>query len=239
VSESWRARGTAGATYRVVPEIRTIKPAELYCGATSSTNAPCAPPARGAAINVTAHIARFPADVGVLTTGGGSTHFEGGRAMVFSPHDAPRYLIAHEFGHVLGFHDAYVRGYRDAGNDGFIVTELVVDNGDVMGNSRDGAIRASHFERLVAISQVPALMKAGLTALYERGDARQAVLRFQDVLARQPSHYGAGFQLAKALDALGQPAEAAVQWGKVLTAAQLIGDTATIRQVRGRLSGRP
>ena len=79
----------------------------------------------------------------------------------------------------------------------------------------------------------------GLAAFYERGDSREAVTRFQDVLRRQPTHYGAGFQLAKALDALGQPAEAAVQWAKVLAAAQSIGDTATIRQVQQRLAPRP
>jgi len=86
---------------------------------------------------------------------------------------------------------------------------------------------------------VPAIMQAGLTAMYERNDARAAVARFQDVLARQPFHYGARFQLAKALDAMGQRSEAAEQWTKVLAAAQLIGDSATIRQVQERLRPRP
>ena len=236
VSESWRAAGD-GVDYRVVAAIRMISPTALYCPAVALP--PCAPPERGSAINLSSHIARFPAGEAVLTTGAGSTHFQGGRAVVLSPHDAPRYLIAHEFGHLLGFRDAYLRGYRDAGFDGLIITELVVDNGDVMGNSRDGAVRAAHFEQLLLMKDVPALMQAGLAAFYERGDARQAVARFQQVLARQPFHYGAGFQLAKALDALGQPAEAATQWRKVLDAALLIGDTATMRQVRERLSPRP
>lgn len=236
VSERWQARGP-GMEYRVVAAIRVISPSMLYCPPAEAR--PCAPPERGAAINMAAHLARFPAGAAVLTTGAGSTHFEGGRAVVLSPHDAPRYLIAHEFGHLLGFRDAYIRGFRDAANDGLIVTELVVDNGDVMGNSRDGSVRATHFERLLTVKDVPALMQAGLTAFYERNDARLAVARFQEVLSRQPFHYGAGFQLAKALDAMGEGTEAAAQWGKVLSAAQLIGDSATIRQVKERLAPRP
>ncbi|HEX7937788.1 MAG TPA: hypothetical protein VF483_02280, partial [Gemmatimonadaceae bacterium] len=173
------------------------------------------------------------------TTGAQSTHFEGGRAIVVSPHEVQRYVIAHEFGHLIGFRDAYIRGYRDAAKDGFVITELVVDNTDVMGNSKDGAIRASHFERLLSAKDVPAIMQAGLSAMYERNDARLAASRFSDVLARQPYHYGARFQLAKALDAMAQPAEAAVQWTKVLAAAQLIGDSTTIRQVKERLAPRP
>ena len=82
-------------------------------------------------------------------------------------------------------------------------------------------------------------MQAGLTALYERNDARQAMVKFEDVLSRQPSHYGARFQLAKALDAMGQRSEAVTQWARVLAAAQLIGDSATIRQVKERLKARP
>ncbi len=237
VSERWRVRSANGGEYRVIPVMQMISPRTLYCG--EAPAAGCAAPLKGAAINVPAHLAKFPAGAAVLTTGAGSTHIAGGRAIVLSPHDAPRHMIAHEFGHVLGFQDAYVRGYRDAGNDGFVVTELVLDNADLMGSSGTGIVKASHFERLRSEQEVPLLMKAGLAALYERGDARDAVLRFQDVLRRQPAHYGAGFQLAKALDAMGRPSEAAAQWTKVLAAAELIGDSATVRQVRRRLAPRP
>jgi hypothetical protein len=192
----------------------------------------------GAAIDLRAHIARFPADVAVLTTGAGSTHFTAGRAIVLSPHDAPYSVVAHEFGHVLGFRDAYLRGYRDAGADGYVVTELVVDNGDIMGNSRAGTVRPQHFERLLYVHEAPALMQAALAALYERKDAHAAVEKFREVLQHQPFHYGATYQLAKALDQDGRPAEATVWWTKVLEAAQLIGDTTTARQARERLTVR-
>jgi hypothetical protein len=240
VSSSWQARSADGTTYRLVLAMQSISPQDLYCGKVAPAFATtCAPPTKGAAINMAEHLARFPAGAAILTTGALSSHFEGGRAIVLSPHDAPRHMLVHEFGHVLGFRDAYIRGYRDAGRDGFVVTELVVDNSDVMGNSKDGSVKASHFERLRFVAEVPAIMKLGLTAFYERGDTRAAVARFQDVLMRQPGHYGASFQLAKALDALGQAAEAAKQWAKVLKAAEAIGDTATMRQVRARLSTRP
>ena len=52
------------------------------------------------------------------------------------------------------------------------VTELVVDNSDLMGNARDGAVKPSHFERLMQVLYVPNVMKAGLDAYYVRGDAR-------------------------------------------------------------------
>jgi hypothetical protein len=175
----------------------------------------------------------------LLTTGAGSTHFTGGRAVVLSPHDAPRHLLVHEFGHVLGFRDAYLRGSRDAGNDGYIVTELVVDATDLMGNSRDGAVSARHFRRLLNAKEAPALMKLALAAFYERNNAREAVPLFRRVLDAQPNHYGAMFQIAKALDASGMQAEATSWWDKVLIEARLVGDSATVRTAAARASSVP
>jgi len=43
-------------------------------------------------------------------------------------------------------------------------------------------------------------MQAGLDALYKQGDPSEAATRFRQVLARNPDHYGATLQLAKALD---------------------------------------
>lgn len=237
VEDRWHARAR-GDEYRAVITIQMVTPAALYCGQAAAVPQPpgsCAPPARGAAINLQTHIARFPANVAILTTGAGSTHFTAGRAIILSPHDAPYSVVAHEFGHVLGFRDAYLRGYRDAGADGYVVTELVVDNGDIMGNSRAGSVRALHFEHMIDVKEAPALMQAALAAFYERNDAHSAVEKFREVLQRQPLHYGATYQLAKALDRDGRPAEAAVWWAKVLEAAELVGDTTTARQARERL----
>ena len=245
VEETWRSRAEGGeVAYAVRLDIRTIAPHALYSGAAVTTQPPrppkppsatCAPPARGAAIDLQAHIARFPPGVAVLTTGAGSTHVTAGRAIVVSPHDASRRMLAHEFGHLLGFRDAYLRGWRDAGADGYVVTELVVDQSDIMGNSKTGVVRASHFTRLLALKDVPALMQAGLDALYTRHDPAAAAARFRDVLARDPEHYGATVQLAKALDASGIGAEAAHWWTRVLTLAQEAGDSVTAATARKRL----
>src|SRR5262249_40704739 len=52
------------------------------------------------------------------------------------------------------------------------------------------------------------LMKSGLDALHTRNDPGSAAVQFRKVLALNPSHYGATFQLAAALDRLGKPEEA-------------------------------
>lgn len=78
-------------------------------------------------------------------------------------------------------------------------------------------------------------MDAGLTALYRAGDLREAVACFRLVLARKPAHYGATFQLAKALDVAGLTADATVQWRRMLTLASAARDSATLAAVLARL----
>ena len=62
-----------------------------------------------------AHIARFPRDGAVLTTGANLTHVTPGRCVVLGPQDIAPHVLAHELGHILGFKDMYFRGYRDLG----------------------------------------------------------------------------------------------------------------------------
>lgn len=83
-----------------------------------------------------------------------------------------------------------------------------------------------------------ALMKNGLDALYVKSDPEGAVKAFRKVLAKNPEHYGANFQLAMALDRAGKPAEALPQWEKSLAMAEAIKDETTADTVRKRL-GRP
>lgn len=231
VEKAWSSPDARSLSVRL--EIKTLTPIELYCG--RQPVAGCQPPARGTAIDLRAHIARFPGNVGVLTTGAGSTHFTAGRAIAFSPHDAPARMVIHEFGHLLGFRDAYLRGYRDMGADGYAITELVVDHSDIMGDYRTGAVLPSHVERLLRAKDVPALMRAGLDALYTRRALSDAAARFREVLDRDPAHYGATVQLAKSLDELGT-SEARVWWSRALALAREAGDSATIRQAQSRLS---
>lgn len=82
-----------------------------------------------------------------------------------------------------------------------------------------------------------ALMAEGIKAHYERQQPDQAAELFRRVLKEVPTHYGANFQLAKALDAAGKDKEAAPIWKWVFDAASKAGDSETRRAARIALSG--
>lgn len=84
-----------------------------------------------------------------------------------------------------------------------------------------------------------ALMNAGLEALHGRRDAAGAVPLFRQVLAHQPQHYGATYQLAVALDQLGQPEEARRIWADVLRLATAAADRETAAAATARLARAP
>ena len=225
--------------YRVLLTIRTIPPERLYCAPTDDQKRPaaaCAPPAKGEHINLEAHVARFPADGAVLTTGAESLKLTAGRAIVLGPHDVAPRTLAHEFGHVLGFPDAYLRGYKDLGADGFQVEEFVPNFEDIMSSPGAGSVLARHFRALITANEIQTLMQEGLDALYKRADPSDAAARFREVLARNPEHYGATLQLAKALDRAGKPEEALAVWRRMLAMAEAAGDAETIQTVRTRLA---
>jgi tetratricopeptide (TPR) repeat protein len=225
--------------YLVRLTIRTIPPERLYCAPTDDGKAPpaaCAPPAKGEHINLEAHVARFPADGAVLTTGAESLKMTAGRAIVLGPHDVAPRSLAHEFGHVLGFPDAYLRGYKDLGADGFQVEEFVPNFEDIMSSPGAGSVLARHFRALIIAKEIQTLMQEGLDALYKQANPSEAAARFRAVLARNPDHYGATLQLAKALDRAGKPDEALPVWRRMLGIAENAGDAETIQTVRTRLA---
>ena len=115
-----------------------------------------APPARGDKIDLKQHVLRFPAGYAIVTSGSGVTHYEraGGRAyVVFGAGETTDSVIAHEFGHILQLHDAYLRGYRDIGASGFEVLEVVPDITDLMSAPGAGRVKAHHFEILIKALQ--------------------------------------------------------------------------------------
>jgi hypothetical protein len=106
------------------------------------------PPQVGQAIDSYRHLDLFPPDGAILTTGAHTTHVYG-RAIILGPHDLTPRILAHEFGHILGFKDLYFRGYKDLGKNGFQVMEVVADARDIMGTPATGLVLRKHFDRLV------------------------------------------------------------------------------------------
>lgn len=88
-------------------------------------------------------------------------------------------------------------------------------------------------------AQAEVLMKSGLHALYEERDPAKASALFGQVLALNPRHYGATFQLAKALDQMGQREAARLVWQKVLALADGDHDIQTADLARKRLLENP
>ena len=105
-------------------------------------------PRQGDEINAHRHVALFPPDGAILTTGALTTHVYG-RAIILGPHDITRRVLAHEFGHILGFRDTYFRGYKDLGQNGFHIMEVVAEPNDIMGAPGTGLVLRNHFERIL------------------------------------------------------------------------------------------
>ncbi len=242
VESYWHVR-SGEDEYRVRLSVTTFLPKDLYCSnsplAPNRSEATCAQPAAGEHIDLVTHAARFPPDGAVLTTGAAALQLVGARALVLSPHSVAPRTLAHEFGHLLGFPDAYLRGYKDIGADGFQVLELVPDHADIMSSPGSGSVQARHFEGLIVAKAVHTAMQAGLDALYQRLDAAEAVMQFRKVLAMNAEHFGATLQLAKALDQTGRSDEAIVVWQRVLTLADAVQNGETSAMARQRLARRP
>jgi Tfp pilus assembly protein PilF len=81
-----------------------------------------------------------------------------------------------------------------------------------------------------------AMMQVGLGLLYAENDPGAAAAQFRKVLERNPTHYGATFQLATALDRGGDAAEARPLWETVLEMAEGYSDAETAATARARLA---
>lgn len=139
-------------TYKMKVDLRVLSPAKLYKGK---------PPVRGAHIDVSKHVELFPKDGGVITTGANSTFAIPGRYIALGPQEISKNVMAHEFGHILGFVDGYFRGYRERGTDGLEVLEVVPDPDDIMCTPGTGHVRKFHFEKLIEASKPAAAAAPG------------------------------------------------------------------------------
>ncbi len=79
-----------------------------------------------------------------------------GRYIALGPAGITRTTLAHEFGHILGFSDAYMRGFRDLGEDGYEILELVPNPDDIMAAPGIGRVQQRHFEALISVPGEPA-----------------------------------------------------------------------------------
>jgi hypothetical protein len=140
IEDTWRAE-EGGTQYLVELDLRKVPAAELYRGRTAPTN--------GEHIDIEKHVSRFPGDGGVLTTGAEFTHGSVGRYVALGPGDLAPKTLAHEFGHILGFNDGYIRGYSDLGDRGFEILELTAFFDDIMSAPREGHVQPTHFKLLL------------------------------------------------------------------------------------------
>jgi hypothetical protein len=105
-------------------------------------------PMIGERVDIRRHLRRFPSGAAILTTGAITTHVQD-YAIVLGPHAITPNVLAHEFGHILGFRDRYIRGYKDLGENGFQVMEVVADPNDIMAAPATGSVLRSHFETIL------------------------------------------------------------------------------------------
>src|SRR5262245_62078501 len=89
IEETWRAEEN-GVQYSVELELRKVAVSSLYNG----RNVPQA----GDHLNIDKHVARFPEDGGVLTTGAEFTYGSIGHYVALGPGDLAPRTLAHEFG---------------------------------------------------------------------------------------------------------------------------------------------
>ena len=149
VESEWR-RETPDGLFEVEIEWIEISAADLYSAQSDEVEPPPVP-RRGETIDIRRHAGRFPDDGGCLTTGARSIRVIGAGCVVLSPLDLAPRTMAHEFGHVLGFRDEYVRAARDLGEAGYEILEIVPRMTDIMGSPGYGSVQPYHFEALLEL----------------------------------------------------------------------------------------
>ena len=101
----------------------------------------------------------------------------------------------------------------------------------------DSATMRTALARLGApdTASAAAMMTLGVDLLYRQNNPAAAAEQFRKVLQKNPTHYGATYQLATALDKEGQNAPARQLWSKVLGMATMYKDERTAATARARL----
>jgi Tfp pilus assembly protein PilF len=81
-------------------------------------------------------------------------------------------------------------------------------------------------------------MTRGVDLIYRLNDPAGAAVLIREVVQRNPTHYGAHFQLATALERSGNAAESRQWWQKFERLAVAIGDSANLAVAREKLAAR-
>lgn len=120
---------------------QAIAPSTLYSGS---------PPAPGAKINEAEHRTLFTDCPLVLTTGAKDTHALVGDRVALGTRPINARVLAHEFGHLLGFGDSYLRAYEGNLDDpyGVVLIEWTGLSNDLMGRPGEGLVSPAMIEAL-------------------------------------------------------------------------------------------
>jgi len=143
VEREWNGSAAArAAKLRIVLSVTRLSPSALY---------PEGPPAPGASIDEAAHLKRFPPGALVLTTGAKSTHAVAARYIQLGTAAIGPRVLAHEFGHLLGFADAYLRGSEgsSAARWGYTLVEWSGLQDDLMGAPGSGRVSEAMITQLL------------------------------------------------------------------------------------------
>jgi hypothetical protein len=130
-------------SFSVAISFTQINPRDLYH--------PRPSPPVGAALDITGHLALFPKDTLVLTAAGESTHAFAGRSLILAAGSLSARILLHEFCHVLGFSDAYIRGFDGLSRDpgGVVFVEFTGLYADIMGFPGGGEISDEMIAQLI------------------------------------------------------------------------------------------
>jgi tetratricopeptide (TPR) repeat protein len=163
--------------YRVEIELKHLSTAALY-GNNDDSPEPdkTKVPGKGEKINLVKHCRRFPKDAAKLSSGAKKTYIRAGCLFVGTA-DLGERTLSHEFGHLLGFGDQYIRGYRDLGTDGYEILEIQPDGKDIMSSEDGSGILRFHFKALVRGTYFRSAL-----ASFRAGDHEAAVIAYYKTL---------------------------------------------------------